>query len=134
MILIPVGIGMFFIAAQLVFDRFSWAVLSALGVLFICAVLFATLTVEIRERVLEVKFGPGIISKKFPLVNIEDCKVVKNPWYYGWGIRFISKGWLYNVSGLKAVEIRLKNGKLYRIGTDEPEKLCRVVRQLLKEV
>ncbi len=46
-------------------------------------------------------------------------------WYYGWGIRgwLWPKMWIYNVSGFDAVEIKLKNGKMYRIGTDEPKKL-----------
>jgi len=52
------------------------------------------------------------------------AKTTKNHWYYEWGIR----GWLwpkmriYNVSGFDAVEIKVKNGKTYRIGTDEPKK------------
>ena len=31
--------------------------------------------------------------------------------------------WIYNVSGFDAVEIILKNGKIYRIGTDVPKEL-----------
>jgi len=31
--------------------------------------------------------------------------------------------WIYNISGFDAVEIKMKNGKTYRIGTDEPQKL-----------
>ena len=31
--------------------------------------------------------------------------------------------WIFNVSGFGAVEIRMKNGKIYRIGTDEPKAL-----------
>jgi len=56
---------------------------------------------------------------------------VKNPWYYGWGIRFTPHGWLYNVSGLHAVEIELKNGKKYRIGTDVPENLEKAIREFI---
>jgi hypothetical protein len=54
---------------------------------------------------------------------------VKNKWYFGWGVRrwFWPKMWIYNVSGFDAVEIVLKNGNIYRIGTDEPEKLERAI-------
>jgi hypothetical protein len=31
--------------------------------------------------------------------------------------------WIYSVSGFDAVEIKMKNGKRYRIGTDEPKNL-----------
>jgi hypothetical protein len=57
--------------------------------------------------------------------------VVKNPWYYGWGIRLIPGGWLYNVSGFWAVELQMKNGKRYRIGTDDAEGLAKSLEAAL---
>jgi len=39
---------------------------------------------------------------------------------------------IFNVSGFDAVEIKMKNGKIYRIGTDEPEKLKNVVTQVIE--
>lgn len=86
---------------------------------------FSSLKVTIDENNLQIKFGWGIYRKKFNLDEITSVKAVKNPWYFGWGIRF----WLwprmtiFNVSGFDAIEVKLKNGKIYRIGTDEPEKL-----------
>ena len=70
-----------------------------------------------------MRFGPGLIHKRFKLNEIESCKVVKNHWYNGWGIRLIPHGILYNVSGFYAVEIKLRTGKQYRIGTDVPQEL-----------
>ncbi len=86
---------------------------------------FVSLQVRIDEKYLRIKFGYGIFRKKFLLHDIVSAKTVKNRWYYGWGIRgwLWSKMWIYNVSGFDAVEIKLKNGKTYRIGTDEPKKL-----------
>jgi len=63
--------------------------------------------------------------------EIERCSPVRNKWYYGWGIRRLERGWMYNVSGLDAVEICMKNGKIYRIGTDEPETLCNFIQERL---
>lgn len=93
-------------------------------IIFILA-SFGTLQVIIDEKYLRIKFGYGIYRKKFLLSDIMLAKTVKNRWYYGWGIRiwFWPKMWIYNVSGCDAVEIKLKNGKTHRIGTDEPEKL-----------
>ena len=85
--------------------------------------LFYFLTVEIKEGFLHVRFGIGLIRKKFKLLDIVAVNVITNKWYYGWGIRMLENGWLYNVSGLDAVEIKMNNGKIYRIGTDESEKL-----------
>ena len=59
---------------------------------------------------------------------------MKNHWYYGWGIRiwFWPYMWIYNVSGFDAVEITMRDGKMYRIGTDVPTELemalCRAMR------
>lgn len=93
-------------------------------ILFILA-SFGSLQVIIDEKYLRIKFGYGIYRKKFLLTDALSAKTVKNHWYYGWGIRgrLWPKMWIYNVSGFDAVEINLKNGNTYRIGTDEPKEL-----------
>lgn len=98
-------------------------------ILLLVLTLFYSLTIEIDQTMLIIKFGCGIISKKFILRDIESCCVVKNSWYYGLGIHLTHHGWLYNISGLSAVEIQMKNGKKYRIGTDEPKKLEQIIIQ-----
>ena len=99
-------------------------------ILFILA-SFATLTASIDENYLRVKFGYGIFARKFALNQIASVQAVKNRWYYGWGIRLWlwPKMWIYNVSGFDAVEITMKNGKVYRIGTDVPEELETAIKQ-----
>ena len=99
-------------------------------ILFILA-SFITLTVSIDENYLRIKFGYGIFRKKFLLNEIISAKSVKNHWYYGWGIRiwFWPYMWIYNISGFDAVEITMKNRKIYRIGTDEPEKLETAIKR-----
>lgn len=97
-------------------------------------VSFTSLNVTIDEKYLRIKFGWGIYSKCFTLKEITSAKSVKNHWYYGWGIRFWfwSRMVIFNVSGLDAIEIKMKNGKIYRIGTDEPKKLERAILQTIK--
>lgn len=102
-------------------------------ILLVVLVLFATLTVTVDERIVKLQFGLGIIHKTFALKDIESCRVVKNPWYYGWGIRYTPHGWLFNVSGFSAVELQMKRGKRYRIGTDDPEGLARAIDDALKD-
>jgi hypothetical protein len=93
-----------------------------------CWVLFYSLTVEITSSKMTVSFGPGFIKKIFKLDEIKSAKAVRNSWWYGWGIRLTPHGWMYNVSGLDAVELELRGGKKFRIGTDEPEKLVNAIR------
>ncbi len=107
----------------------NWIAIAVLIIIGVALVLFSSLTVVIREDDLETRFGPGPIRKKFKLRDIESCQVVRNPWYYGWGIRLTPHGWLYNVSGFDAVEIKLRTGKTFRIGTDDPQELEGAIRR-----
>ncbi|MFC1914482.1 hypothetical protein ACFLXF_04330 [Chloroflexota bacterium] len=111
----------------------NWIAIGVLIIIVVALVLFASLTVVIWEEELEVRFGPGLIRKRFKLTEIESCKVVKNHWYYGWGIRLTPHGVLYNVSGFYAVEIKLRTGKQYRIGTNVPQELEVAIQQALSE-
>jgi len=107
--------------------------LVVLLVMLVVLVLFVTLTVTVDERMVKIHFGIGLIRKSFLLKEIESYQTVKNPWYYGWGIRYTPRGWLFNVSGFSAIELQMKNGKFYRIGTDDPEGLARAVGRALDE-
>lgn len=108
------------------FDRIALLVMAIMAVVL---VLFATLTVEIDEEFLKIRFGIGLIQKKFDLCKIQSCSIVKIRWYDGWGIHWTPRGWLYNVSGFDAVEIIMENGKKYLIGTDVPDELEKAVSQ-----
>jgi hypothetical protein len=85
--------------------------------------LFAWLTTMVRGGVLYVSFGIGLIQRAVHVSEIQTCSVVQNPWYYGVGIHLTPHGWLYNVSGARAVEVTLTSGRAFRVGTDEPEEL-----------
>lgn len=97
--------------------------LSLIVLLLIPIVLFYSLKTVVDDEYFRFSFGIGLIRKKFLLSEIESAKEVKNSFIYGWGIHRTRHGWLYNVSGFKAVEITLESGKTFRIGTDEPEEL-----------
>ncbi len=107
--------------------------LPAILLLGLAAVLFGSLTTEIRDGVLHCRFGPGLFHKRFPLCEIVTVEPVRNSWIWGWGIRYTPNGWLYNVSGLDAVELTLASGKMYRLGTDRPDELYRALRRRLDQ-
>jgi len=109
----------------------NWIAIAVLVIIAVTLVLFSSLTVVIGEEELEMRFGPGPIRKRFKLNEIESCHVVKNPWYYGWGIRLTPHGMLFRVSGFDAVEIKLTTGKKFRIGTDVPQELEEAIRQAI---
>jgi len=120
-------------AALMAVVGFHWVYLAALVVLAGCLALFATLSVQVDETAVRLRFGPGLIGKTFWLGDVESCRVVRNKWYHGWGINLIPGGWLYNVSGLDAVELQMKTGKKNRIGTDDPTGLASAIQQTLAQ-
>jgi len=46
----------------------------------------------------------------------------------GWGVHLTPCGWLYNVSGLDAVAITLRDGRKFALGTDDPHGLLAALR------
>lgn len=111
----------------------NFAVTAIMASILLILASFATLSVSVDENYIRIKFGYGIFRKKFAAGEIASVAQVKNHWYYGWCIRLWlwPRMWIFNVSGFDAVEIRTKNGKIYRIGTDEPAKLETAIRQVM---
>ena len=104
---------------------------SLILIFLISLLLFYKLTITISDTHISFKFGIGIIHKSYQISEISSCKPVKNQFIYGWGIRKIGVGWLYNVSGLKAIELRFKDSsKVVRIGTSQPDEVVAVIKKL----
>jgi len=104
-------------------SRPSFALVLA-GFLGVLLLLFHSMTVRVDPEQVQVWFGAGLIRRRIPLRRIRSHRIARNAWYYGWGIHFFPGGVLYNVSGMSSVELVLDNGRLFRIGTDEPETLA----------
>jgi hypothetical protein len=103
-----------------------------LGVLALTALCFSTLTVTVDGRSVTARFGPGLIRRRIELGKVRAVWPVRNLWWYGWGIHWTPHGWLWNVSGLDAVEIDLADGRCFRIGTDEPDALAASIESALQ--
>ena len=122
--------GLIFIGILMFKTEFNPITVFVLIVIGICLYLFHSLTIEINDQHLIFFFAHGFLKKKIAIAEIEKAEIVTNRWYYGWGVRLIKNGWLYNVSGFKAVEIQKKDGKTVRIGSDEPENVKQVIEKL----
>lgn len=94
-------------------------------------VLFCVLTVEVNDEEVVASFGPGLIRRRIPIDEIDTCAPVINKWWFGWGLRVIPGGVMFNVSGLRAVHLTLKNGKQFRIGSDEPDRLLEAIENAM---
>lgn len=110
-----------------------YIILFTLLVLLAFLLVFYKLTITVTSEFVAFAFGTGLIKKRYALSEIKSCKPVKNPILYGIGIRFIPNGMLYNVSGTQAVELQFKNRKsIVRIGTNQPDEVCRAIMQHLQ--
>ena len=102
----------------------AWLVM---GIAPIALLLMGWLTVSVDDTAVVAQFGVGLIRKRIPLADIRSFEAVRNPWYYGWGVRLIPGGWLYNVAGFSAVDFTTRDGRHVRIGTPEPAALSSAV-------
>lgn len=133
-IAVPLGIGC--VALLAVQAIAGWSAIAS-GVAVVVLVLlsqFTVLTVTVDDRSVRAAFGPGWIRRTIPLAEIEEVRSVRNRWWYGWGIRLTPHGWLFNVQGLDAVELRLRSGSSFRVGTDDPIGLQRAIATALGTV
>jgi len=87
-------------------------------------IVFHSLTVVVENGELRWYFGPGLWKYRLALDEIPSVTTVRNRWWNGFGIRKAPGFSLYNVSGLDAVELKLKSGEIRRVGTDDPNGLA----------
>lgn len=125
------GIPVAFLVLSFAAGPASPAIVSGgvLVVLLVCMLLFHSLTTQVSTDVVSMALGPGWIRHTIAVRSIRTARAVRNPWWYGWGIRLTPRGWLWNVSGLSAVELELVDGSRFRIGTDEPVRLVQAIEQ-----
>ena len=122
-LIVVVCLALALLNAAIVWRSGQWSAAIILITLIAVALVFSSLTVEINGKELRWYFGPGFWTYRLPLEEIETVAAVRNHWWNGFGIRMRPGFRLYNVSGLDAVELRLRTGDVRRIGTDDPQGL-----------
>jgi hypothetical protein len=104
-------------------------------------IIFLILTLNFSRLIIRISFqsitvGYGIIKKRIPLENIEDCEIDKTPAirYGGAGIRTtgIKGEWVlvYNVVGGARCVLRLKEGRIKKFvfSTKNPEEVVNEIK------
>lgn len=82
--------------------------------------VFYGITIIVTNKQIKIRFGIGFYTKIIDLSDISSVNITKYPVYFGYGIRLLSNGLLYNVSGRHAIEIKLKNKKnIIQIGSND---------------
>lgn len=122
-------VGAVFLALGASFQPHRAPILPACIVLLVILALFYKLTVRINNAILCASFGIGLIRKRVPTAEIAACEPIRIRWWYGWGIHLTPYDWLYNVSGLDAVAITLRNGRKFALGTNDPHGPADAIRR-----
>jgi hypothetical protein len=96
-------------------------------------ILFCTLTLKVDDEYVRFSFGIGLFHAKYKISNIEICWPIT---YFplGWGIRFRPGVILFNVTGNKAIKLRLKgkNQEIW-IGTNYPDEFAAYINSKMKK-
>ena len=102
---------------------------------YLIVINMSLLRIQIDKEQLHWHFGIGFPKKSIALKDIISVEQKRNKWWYGWGIRkLLSGGWLYNVYGLDAVEVKTHQGKIVRLGTDEPKQLKKAIQAAMEKL
>lgn len=99
-------------------------VMAFLGVI---GYLMRSLTCRVSSKDVSVWFGNGLFRRTVALDDITGARITRYPWYYGIGLRFIPRGWLYNGRGMTAVELELRGRRRLAVGTSNPDALLAAV-------
>lgn len=111
-------------------EEYSWAIVGLpFLIVLVTLFLFSVLEISIDAQHLHWRFLPGFISKSVLLADIAEAKPARSSFIYGWGIHYTDRGWLYNVSGFGAVHVRLRDGKQFMLGSDEPAALADAINR-----
>ncbi len=99
-----------------------------LAVCLLILVSFRTLTVSLDERGIRWRFNP-LVESGVNWSQVRSVEVGREPWYWGWGIRWTPRGWLWRIRGLGCVWIVLADGTRRGVGADDPEALATASRE-----
>ena len=93
--------------------------------------LIMKLKTSIDKNGINMYFFP-FIKKSVDWQQIKNVKVVNYGFVGGWGIRLWTKyGTVYNIRGNKGLEIVLKSGKKFIIGTQKETELSTIIEKMI---
>jgi hypothetical protein len=109
----------------------GWGFMVMVALFVLVTSLFYKLRIRIDNEAIHIIYGIGLIHIRIRPERVDRVRVVRNPWYYGLGIRFTPRGMLYNIQGRDAVEIEYFRGISRRvcIGSDDSRNLKRFIER-----
>lgn len=103
-------------------------VLAAVGMMeLMLAFLLWSMTVEVVKGAVEVRFGPGVIRRSYPVAKIVTATPKTQPWHSGRGVRVAPRATMMLVSGGTAVLLELEGGRKILLGSPNPARLVAAI-------
>lgn len=111
--------------------------ISVIPILLIMSLFFfMNLKTTINQKSINIQFYPFIRKPKVflwdEIENIELTKYKPLVEYGGYGIRGLGDNKAYNIQGDIGLKLYFKNGKKIMIGTQDPERINKVVSEICK--
>jgi hypothetical protein len=115
------------VQAIVVADPVLFLAPAVLAIVAVVAYSFSSITTTVTPEAITAAFRWGAPRRVIPRGQVINAEVVRNKWWYGWGLRWIPGGTMYNVWGLDAVHLELDSKRDFRIGTDDPQGLATAI-------
>jgi hypothetical protein len=125
------GAGGFGAQAQKTLAALGPVVYLALGVPLLVLLVFSSLEVSIDQEELKLRFGPGLVLKRFAIREISHAATTRTTFTQGWGIHRRGGVTLYNVSGFDAVKVEFRDGTAILVGSNEAARLAATLNRLV---
>ena len=99
----------------------------ALFLQLLATLAFCSSVITITGGNVSIRYGPGWFRRSIALREIASCRIIRNIFAYGWGMRKAGRRYSVRLSNASAVEFELRNGRRVQIGTDRPIALVEAV-------
>jgi FtsH-binding integral membrane protein len=93
------------------------------------AALFSSLTIRVTEQYVAWWFGIPLIGRRVALAEIASITQTRTNIWEGWGVHLTFwHGWVWNIAGFNAIEIVLRSGTRFAVGTPQPQAVIDAVQ------
>lgn len=116
---------------SLVIHKHFWPAAAIAALMLGTAWSLSSLQVLVGDGRLRVQLGGLITVRNVALADIAGVQRFRVPSVAGLGVRWLTEGTLYTVTWGDAVEIRLRDGTRFFVGSDTPDAMCATLQSAI---
>ncbi|KXK27241.1 MAG: hypothetical protein TR69_WS6001000114 [candidate division WS6 bacterium OLB20] len=95
---------------------------------FAVTVVYSNMRTTVTDDHIIVRLG-WVFEQQIPLAEVTGIADHEESLMSDWGIRPLGNGWLFSISGYAAIDIHMRNGSMFVIGTQRPSELLSAIQQ-----